>query len=72
MTSLRLASVASAVVASAFAAAPAGAQSVADFYRGATIRMIIRTGPGGTYDLYSRLLAKHMRDRKSTRLNSSH
>ena len=44
----------------AFYAAGAQAQPVADFYRGATIRMIIRTGPGGTYDLYSRLLSKHM------------
>ena len=44
-------------------AAPAFAQSVADFYRGNTIKMIIRTGPGGTYDLYSRLLGKHMAPR---------
>ncbi len=41
-------------------ALPAAAQTVADFYRGNTIKMIIRTGPGGTYDLYSRLLGKHM------------
>jgi tripartite-type tricarboxylate transporter receptor subunit TctC len=33
---------------------------VADFYRGKQMRMIIRSGPGGGYDLYSRLLARHL------------
>jgi tripartite-type tricarboxylate transporter receptor subunit TctC len=33
---------------------------VGDFYRGKTIRVIIGSGAGGTYDIYSRLLAKHM------------
>ena len=32
--------------------------AVADFYRGKQIRMIIRSAPGGGYDLYSRLLAR--------------
>jgi tripartite-type tricarboxylate transporter receptor subunit TctC len=31
---------------------------VADFYRGKQLRMIIRSDPGGGYDLYSRLLAR--------------
>lgn len=31
-----------------------------EFYRGKTIRIIIGAGPGGTYDTYSRLIAKHM------------
>jgi tripartite-type tricarboxylate transporter receptor subunit TctC len=35
-------------------------KAVADFYRGKTIRVIIGSGAGGTYDIYSRLLAKHM------------
>jgi tripartite-type tricarboxylate transporter receptor subunit TctC len=35
-------------------------RAVADFYRGKTIRIIIGSGPGGTYDVYSRLLSKHM------------
>src|SRR4026207_681526 len=35
-------------------------KAVADFYRGKTIRIVIGSGPGGTYDIYSRLLAKHM------------
>lgn len=33
---------------------------VADFYRGKQIRIVIGSGPGGTYDIYSRLLSKHM------------
>jgi tripartite-type tricarboxylate transporter receptor subunit TctC len=40
--------------------APAGADPVADFYRGKQIRFIIRAGVGGTYDLYARLLGRHM------------
>lgn len=45
-----------------FGAAPAQAddQRVGDFYRGKQIRIVIGSGPGGTYDIYSRLLAKHM------------
>jgi tripartite-type tricarboxylate transporter receptor subunit TctC len=39
---------------------PALAQSVADFYRGKTIRMVIATSPGGDYDLRARLVARHM------------
>src|SRR5262245_3936046 len=35
-------------------ALPTQAQSVADFYRGKTIRMIIGYGPGGGYDIYGR------------------
>jgi tripartite-type tricarboxylate transporter receptor subunit TctC len=39
---------------------PGAAQSVADFYRGKTIRMVVATSPGGDYDLRARLLARHM------------
>jgi tripartite-type tricarboxylate transporter receptor subunit TctC len=35
-------------------------KAVGDFYRGKTIRIIIGSGAGGTYDIYSRLMAKHM------------
>jgi tripartite-type tricarboxylate transporter receptor subunit TctC len=35
-------------------------KTVGDFYRGKTVRIIIGSGAGGTYDIYSRLLAKHM------------
>ena len=35
-------------------------KAAADFYRGKQIRIVIGSGPGGTYDIYSRLLSKHM------------
>src|SRR5262245_9770368 len=54
MTSL-LASLA--ILATAF---PAHAQSVADFYKGKNITQAISFPPGGGYDLYARILARHM------------
>jgi tripartite-type tricarboxylate transporter receptor subunit TctC len=43
------------------AAAPqANADSIADFYRGKQLRMIIGYGPGGGYDLYGRLAAEFL------------
>jgi tripartite-type tricarboxylate transporter receptor subunit TctC len=36
------------------------ANDVADFYRGKTITVYIGYGPGGGYDLYARLLARHI------------
>jgi tripartite-type tricarboxylate transporter receptor subunit TctC len=44
----------------AASAIPAPAQSVADFYRGKTIQMIIGVSAGGDYDLRARLLARHL------------
>ena len=45
----------------AFAPVAASAQqSVADFYRGKKIDLIIGYSPGGTYDLYARLVARHL------------
>jgi tripartite-type tricarboxylate transporter receptor subunit TctC len=38
----------------------ANAGDVAGFYKGKTMRMIIRFGPGAGYDTYARLLTKHM------------
>ncbi|MBI2357466.1 MAG: hypothetical protein HYV04_00865 [Deltaproteobacteria bacterium] len=35
-------------------------KAVADFYRGKTIRIVIGSAPGGIYDIYSRLMARHM------------
>lgn len=35
-------------------------QSVADFYKGKQLKFIIRSAPGGGFDLYSRLLGTHM------------
>ena len=41
-------------------AVPAFAQDGGDFYRGKTITMATHTAPGGAYDAYLRLLARHM------------
>lgn len=38
----------------------ASAQSVADFYRGKTVNIVVSYAPGGGYDNYSRLLARHL------------
>jgi len=38
----------------------ADADPIADFYRGATLRMLIGYGPGGGYDLYGRLVAEFL------------
>jgi tripartite-type tricarboxylate transporter receptor subunit TctC len=40
--------------------APASAQAVADFYAGKSIQVLIGFSPGGGYDLYGRLIARHM------------
>lgn len=40
--------------------AAASADPVADFYAGKQIRFVIRSGAGGGYDQYSRLLGKHL------------
>jgi tripartite-type tricarboxylate transporter receptor subunit TctC len=39
---------------------PATAQSVADFYRGKEVRLIIAASTGGGYDTYGRTLARHL------------
>ncbi|MGE5537742.1 MAG: Bug family tripartite tricarboxylate transporter substrate binding protein [Gemmatimonas sp.] len=36
------------------------AQPVADFYKGKTIQMIVGSDPGGGYDVYARLLSRHI------------
>ena len=41
-------------------AAPALAQSGADFYKGKTVELYIGYSVGGGYDIYARLLARHM------------
>jgi tripartite-type tricarboxylate transporter receptor subunit TctC len=45
---------------SALAPSTAPAESVADFYRGKSIRMVVATSPGGDYDLRARLIARHI------------
>src|SRR5690349_1631948 len=43
----------------ALASTSARADTIADFYRGKTINIICGFGPGGGYDLYPRVLARH-------------
>ena len=43
-----------------FAPARADEDGIAPFYRGKQINVIVGTSPGGGYDLYARLLARHM------------
>jgi tripartite-type tricarboxylate transporter receptor subunit TctC len=49
-----------AVVAVVIASASALAQSTESFYKGKTVRLIVASGPGGGYDNYARVLARHM------------
>jgi len=44
----------------ALAIAPAHADSVEDFYKGKTVSLVIGYSVGGGYDLYGRLVARHM------------
>jgi tripartite-type tricarboxylate transporter receptor subunit TctC len=49
-----------AALGAALSASPAAAQSVADFYKGNTIAILMGTGPGGSFDLYGRTIAAHL------------
>ncbi|MDH3242032.1 MAG: hypothetical protein OEO83_15360 [Alphaproteobacteria bacterium] len=44
------------------ASVPAQAETVAEFYKDKTITFIIGTAPGGTYDAWARLIARHWPD----------
>jgi tripartite-type tricarboxylate transporter receptor subunit TctC len=66
MTSIRrlapafaLASAASFAAASLMAA-PASAQSIESFYKDRSVDMIIGAAPGGGYDIYARLVSRHL------------
>ena len=48
------------LVVAILAVAPAAAEPVADFYRGKQIRIYVRAAPGGNYDIYSRLIGRHI------------
>ena len=56
----RSGAVAAAVLIAAVAAPHARADAVADFYKGKQINVVVGYGPGGGYDVYTRLLARHM------------
>ena len=53
---------ASTAIGIAAAAAPAGPASAdpAAFYKGKTLKVTVRSKPGGGYDFYGRLVARHM------------
>ena len=53
---------AAAMVACAGKAGTAAADAVADFYDGKVLTMMVGYPPGGTYDVYARLIAQHMTD----------
>jgi tripartite-type tricarboxylate transporter receptor subunit TctC len=57
---LRCAALLSVVVATTAAAAAAGAGDAGGFYKNKTVTIVTSTGPGGTYDLVARLLARVM------------
>src|ERR1700676_5375087 len=44
----------------AFAASQAPAETVEDFYRGKRLTLTVGYGPGGGYDVFARLLARHL------------
>ncbi len=49
-----------AAIAGVFAVGSAQAQSAADFYKGKTVNILVGFTPGGGYDQYARLLARHI------------
>jgi len=57
MPKLRTALVVAAMI---VAAVPARADDVADFYKGKRVNLIVSYGPGGGYDVYARVLARHI------------
>jgi tripartite-type tricarboxylate transporter receptor subunit TctC len=52
--------VAAALMLTALVASQARADTVADFYRGKQINLIVGYGPGGGYDVYARLVGRHL------------
>jgi len=49
-----------ALIVTALAASQARADAVADFYRGKQINLVVGYGPGGGYDVYARLVGRHL------------
>jgi tripartite-type tricarboxylate transporter receptor subunit TctC len=49
-----------ALIVAALAAPQVRADSVADFYKGKNVNLIVSYGPGGGYDVYARVLARHI------------
>jgi tripartite-type tricarboxylate transporter receptor subunit TctC len=57
---LIVARLSAAVIAIASCATGAAAQSVADFYHGKTLELLVGTGDGGGYDANARLVSRHL------------
>jgi tripartite-type tricarboxylate transporter receptor subunit TctC len=53
-------SVAFCAVLTALLMCPASADPIEDFYRGKQIKFYVRAAPGGNYDVYTRILGRHM------------
>jgi tripartite-type tricarboxylate transporter receptor subunit TctC len=47
-------------VMAAFAVASAQADAISKFYRDNAINLVVGSGPGGSHDIYARLLARHL------------
>jgi tripartite-type tricarboxylate transporter receptor subunit TctC len=60
MTRIRLKWICAAVAALGAWATPAGAQPVADFYKGKTVTIVVSTSQGGGYDAMARAIARHI------------
>ena len=48
------------LIVAALAASRAPAETVEDFYRGKRLTITVGYGPGGGYDVFARLLARHL------------
>ncbi len=48
---------------SGVSAAPAAAETAAEFYRGKVVKLVVGYGPGGGFDTYARLLAPYLEQR---------
>jgi tripartite-type tricarboxylate transporter receptor subunit TctC len=60
MTPTLVRTLVAATAALSLCAPQASAQSVADFYKGKTIQIVVGFGAGGGYDLYARALGRHL------------
>ncbi|MBM3488085.1 MAG: hypothetical protein FJX67_15870 [Alphaproteobacteria bacterium] len=57
---IRYPAIAAAAVAALSLAVPAGAETPEQFYKGKTVTFVQPFGPGGTYDLYARLIGQFL------------
>src|SRR5436305_14656725 len=57
---MRMGKIGPALAALVFIGAGARADEVADFYKGKQVSVIVGYGTGGGYDIYGRLMARHL------------